>query len=247
MSGEIVLNCFFKADIEWSEANAPVDLNIVNIWRAYLPSFFSYSNELISYLDAEELEKSRRYHFDKDSKRYTISRAFLKLLLAPVIDVEARDISIIAGPNKKPVIRDAPNPVSFNISHSGDWLLMAMSSHDIGVDIEKIDRELHYQDIMDQSFSEKEKEFVLRSSDPQQNFFRLWTRKEAISKASSKGITDDYRRTICIDGENRMSSEVIGSMQDWILMTFPVDEHYTGSIAYTPGHATLFRELSYPF
>lgn len=247
MNGEVQLNCFTNTQVEWSQVRKESDTPVVYIWRAFLPSILVYADDLHGYLDDGELAKSKRYHFEHDARRYVLSRALLKMLIGGIFNLEADTIQIIPGPNKKPIIKNSDASAHFNISHSGDWLLIAIASTEIGIDIERTDRSHHFDDIIEHSFSEPEKNMLNASLEKLYGFYVLWTRKEAISKATSKGITDDYRRTTCLDGVNTIAASIIQSEKDWNLMSFEVDETHVATIAYPPPLELHLMDLSYPF
>ncbi len=83
---------------------------------------------------------------------------------------------------EKPYI---PNQDYFNISHSGDFVVLAQAETEVGVDIEKInDRHLN---VAERVFTERELSWMNES--PVERFFILWTQKEAVMKAVGKGLS----------------------------------------------------------
>ena len=81
----------------------------------------------------------------------------------------------------KPYLENGPY---FSISHSGDYIAVAVSSREIGVDIEEISD--FKESVADKYFSETEREYIFKGN-KNINFFKLWTAKEAIIK--KQGIT----------------------------------------------------------
>lgn len=75
----------------------------------------------------------------------------------------------------------------FNISHSGSWVVCAVDINPIGIDVEKISQiDL---DISKNYFSQKEHEDLLRSNNPIEYFFTLWSLKESYIKFIGKGLS----------------------------------------------------------
>jgi len=102
-------------------------------------------------------------------------------LLYGVLGVSESDISF--GPNGKPYI---PNSNKyFNLSHSGNYSVLAVSDKDVGVDIEKID-EKHLK-VADKIFDKEEISWM--NEDPLYRFHHLWTLKESYLKLIGKGLT----------------------------------------------------------
>ena len=76
------------------------------------------------------------------------------------------------------------SPVCFNVSHSGDYLALAVSEKPIGVDIQE-ERNIKggmYQKVV------QPQEAGLIGEDRQNDFLRLWTLKESFVKAEGKGL-----------------------------------------------------------
>ncbi|RUT69548.1 4-phosphopantetheinyl transferase [Flavobacterium cupreum] len=86
----------------------------------------------------------------------------------------------------KPYFED--HPVQFNISHSGEIVVCALSDEgEIGIDIEII------SDILIDDFkfqmTENEWERISTSTNTKNAFFEYWTQKEAVIKAHGHGLT----------------------------------------------------------
>lgn len=89
--------------------------------------------------------------------------------------------------NGKPFL-PAHSGFHFNVSHSGDWVVCAASSHPIGVDIQQertIKSTLIRHTLSKQEFShlQRQPEIVRNST-----FFDLWCLKEAYCKATGLGL-----------------------------------------------------------
>lgn len=86
--------------------------------------------------------------------------------------------------NGKPIV----NGICFNLSHSGDYVICAVSDRPVGCDIEKI-KEAPKQ-IASRAFSPEEIENLEQISGDAYNreFFRLWTKKESFLKMKGIGI-----------------------------------------------------------
>lgn len=96
---------------------------------------------------------------------------------------EAEETRTVLG---KPYLPQYPG-IQFNLSHSGPWGACALSETPVGVDLELV-RPLR-QNVAGRFFTPTEQTFLARQPDPEQAFFRLWTRKESFIKALGKGLT----------------------------------------------------------
>lgn len=90
------------------------------------------------------------------------------------------DISI--NREGKPYIEDCP--YHFNLSHSGDFLLLAVGETPVGADIEKITK--IRPKTMEKYFSQSEQNRVKKEG--KNIFFELWTKKESYVKYTGEGI-----------------------------------------------------------
>ena len=153
-----------------------------------------------SILSEEELEKTARFHFEKDRHQHLITRATLRTVLSlyhPYIAPEKW--RFIKNEHGKPFADQAllPRtisgdlPVQFNISHTEGLVCLAISRwRPVGVDVENTNREGRLLDIADRYFSPQETEdlFALPEDQQRERFFDLWTLKEAYIKACGMGL-----------------------------------------------------------
>lgn len=79
----------------------------------------------------------------------------------------------------KPYLKN--DKIFFNISHSFDYVITAISNNEIGIDIEKV-RQTPIK-IINQFATEKEKEYILSSNkNIEERIFKIYTLKEAYFK-----------------------------------------------------------------
>lgn len=77
--------------------------------------------------------------------------------------------------------------IDFNISHSGDYIICAISlTEKVGIDIEK--HRVLTQDIAGKYFTPAEQQFIAQSNNPQAAFFDLWAIKESAIKCDGRGV-----------------------------------------------------------
>ncbi|MES2703279.1 MAG: 4'-phosphopantetheinyl transferase superfamily protein [Bacteroidota bacterium] len=181
-------------------------------------------------LTNDELHRSSRYFRDHDRHRFTLSRGLLRLVLSQYLGIPAQSIRFAIGANKKPFIEGAAT-THFNVSHAGDWALIAIASYPVGIDVEAIDEAYNYNEILDHCFSETEVQSLAVSAEPRMQFYTSWTRKEALLKATEKGIDDDLAFVPSLDGAHIVSPGKIGSAHDWNVLSFPPATGYAAAVA----------------
>lgn len=92
------------------------------------------------------------------------------------------------GPHGKPEIVDFP--LYFSLSHSGDYVLCAISDREVGADIQKL-QTVDFSKLTSRFFAETEYKALEEcdsEAERQKLFFRLWTNKEAYGKMTGQGI-----------------------------------------------------------
>jgi phosphopantetheinyl transferase len=85
--------------------------------------------------------------------------------------------------------------LKFNISHAKDYVVIAVTDdpdYEIGIDIEYIDRNsTDFRDMAEIVYSDFEISQIKNVDD----FFNLWTKKEALIKARGTGFGEDFYKT----------------------------------------------------
>ena len=126
--------------------------------------------------------------------------------------------------------------IDFTISHANDYVMCAVSKTTrVGIDVEKL-REICIDDYSI-SLSDKELEELTSSENPIPDFFTLWTKKEAISKADGKGLA--ILLPDMVIGKN---SATCGQTV-WNLKELIVDPEYVAHIAFSGSNELKIKEF----
>lgn len=165
-------------------------------------------------LSKDEAVRCARFFREQDRRRFAVSRAVLRVLLAERMDCAPAEIVFAAGPYGKlsVVAGDAAEAPFFNLSHSGDFVLIALSElGEVGVDIEYRDPALDVGSIAAHVLSEQERSAEqIRPLD----FFARWVGKEAVLKALGLGVGEHLQALsveVVDDGVYRLSH----ARSDW--------------------------------
>lgn len=144
-------------------------------------------------LDADELARAARFHFEPDRIIYTAAHWLLRNALAEAGDLPAAAWRFATGPHGKPrsdpaLVRDA---LSFNLSHTKGLVACAVGPvAEIGIDVELMDPRRSSPEIAERFFSAAEIK-LLRAAPAERRmrtFFRLWTLKETLIKTTGEGL-----------------------------------------------------------
>jgi 4'-phosphopantetheinyl transferase len=182
--------------------------NEVHIWSACLSKNESKATYFSALLSGDERERASCFKFSRDQKRYTISRGILRSLLAAYLGETPQKIEIAYGLWGKPCL-PKEKVLSFNLSHSGDYVLYALTQgYEVGIDLEYIDETLGLEDMARSIFSIEEFSYwcALPSEEKVHTFFKYWVLKEAFLKASGKGWLES-KYTLALTGINDLKQE----------------------------------------
>lgn len=144
-------------------------------------------------LDASELTRAAAYRQSADVARFITGRAALRRLVGQALDVPPATLNWVQGEHGKPGLHaQHAAGLEFNLSHSGNWVLVALSSLGVvGVDVERIEDQRDLSALAARVFSLRERE-ILNASPGRQSvefFYRTWTCKEAWIKALGAGLS----------------------------------------------------------
>lgn len=223
----------------WTQVVTPPRLapDEVHVWCVRLdgpgndPDHLAACRNLLS---EAETQRAQRLAFDEPREHFIVARAALRLLLAGYLDVAATELEFVYGKRGKPQLKYPQTDTTFNLSHSGQHMLLAVASHrHVGVDVERTQRTVNWQAVARRFFAPREQAAMAALPDDRQRqaFFRCWTRKEAFMKATGLGLAYGLSRfavSLTSDAEIQWLHE--GNPADWGLMDVNPDAEYAGAV-----------------
>jgi 4'-phosphopantetheinyl transferase len=206
-----------KDQFDWNLEDA------IHVWK-----FPALTSDLSLLTDAERRVASR-FRFEEDRNRYITGRGCLRFLLSKYLALNPFEIPIISEKGQKPFVENPGVPVRFNISHSGQWVVIAISKRELGIDIEKVDSSFDYSNLLQEHFSLAEQQFVSGAKVPVDAFYLLWTRKEAFTKAEGVGLHENLKSV------SALSENVISGVHNkkWKIKSFSLSRDYPVSLVYS--------------
>ncbi|MFO1313323.1 MAG: 4'-phosphopantetheinyl transferase superfamily protein [Burkholderiales bacterium] len=146
-------------------------------------------------LSAEEIARAARFGRPDLRDRYVVGRATLRALLAEALGLAPAHVPIVRGRRGRPMVRGGT--IDFNVSHtSGTAVFCLAHSVRVGIDIEHRDRAVNVDGVARKFMSPREQATIagLAGDARRHALLRLWTCKEAMSKATGDALSAPFRR-----------------------------------------------------
>jgi 4'-phosphopantetheinyl transferase len=163
-------------------------------------------------LSSRERERAVRFVTDELRHRYVVTQGVARQILSGCIGIPPEAIAYETSEKGKPHLANEGVPtLEFNITHSADLMLMAVvRGEPVGVDVERVRPMDDGLRIAKRFFSEHESSWLNGLSSQEQDlaFFRLWTRKEALLKATGDGITGGLAEAEVVAPDNTFAPTV---------------------------------------
>ena len=148
----------------------------------------------------KRMAKAQRFRFEKDRLLCIGAGILMREIVGIRDESELREDSFGK--------LSAPGYPEFNLSHSGEWCVLAMARDEIGIDIERTDPA--HLSVAPRVFTDAELSWMNES--PAERFCQLWTWKESAIKAVGAGLSIDMRSfealpfihggPICLEGRS---------------------------------------------
>lgn len=223
---------------DWKEKRGVPASNFLDVWRVPLSLPGHLLETLKCLLTDEEIQQTERYLHKEDRIRHLLGKGFLRKVLQVYLNEDQKRIHFGKNQYNKPFLIGRDN-FHFNISHSGNWVVIALADREVGIDIEQLDSSFEYKDLLSGFFSASEAEFVETSHHPIHSFYKIWTRKEALLKGIGQGITDQLSDYCLLDGLQRFN--LSGTDAPWNVRSAIIDSDHCLSLAQpSPGQGPQF-------
>ncbi len=215
----------------------------IDIWSLDLNELQAEADTCRALLTDAELERAAKFHRPEDRSRFVLSRGLLRRILAGYLDTPPAQLAFKRNENGKPFLEK--NELEFNVSHSHDRLLIAVTAgRPVGVDIERRREGLRMAAITSRWFSPQERSFFQGLDNPPVGFFDIWAKKEAYVKAIGTGIFKKLSSFSVPTGGHPGTAEV-GSDPEWFFQTLEIDPAYAAAIvSATPPVPIRIRKLT---
>lgn len=226
----------------WKEAtqwSGRLEATSVDVWRIPLRNSSGRLRKWYRELPDPVQVKCDRYRQSVDRDRAVVGQWWRREIISSALQRPVTSLVFEYTKFEKPRVAMAAgeSALNFNVSHSGDWVVLAAwRGGEVGVDVEQY-RQFDYGDLAHRCFSPKEKTHWANLPDSQRGdaFYRLWTRKEAYVKAVGTGLDtdlqsfsvplDDVPGILAIEQHSSTTTAT-----DWGLWPLVVDANHAGAL-----------------
>ncbi len=152
-------------------------------------------------LTPEEQQQCGTFNSKSIAQRFIIYRGILRVLIARCLRLAENTICFEKTDYNKPYLQSLINnrDLRFNLSHSKDLAIYAFSyRREIGIDIEAVNARMVGLSAAEMVLASSELEALdtLPSKNRILKFLRLWTQKEAVSKALGLGFALNFKEMV---------------------------------------------------
>ena len=205
----------------------------VHLWRFPLaPGGDSTGTQNLS---DDERRRAEGMQSDTARQSFVASQSALRGLLSAHTGTPPRELTFTRGAHGKPSLASPAATLEFNVSHSGDWGVIALARVPVGVDVEQIRQGRATPALEKRFLTEGEREMIAGRSerDGESAFFVVWCRKEAYLKATGFGLAAPFSRVDSSAAplpELDESGAQLAGTTPWAVAEFFVDERHAGAV-----------------
>jgi 4'-phosphopantetheinyl transferase len=147
---------------------------------------------LLEILADDERERAGRFRVESARRRFVLARVLLRGELSERVGQASNALEFGVRPHGKPhLVKPAlDSPPCFNLSHSGDLVVVAIAEVELGADVECLRPVVNAEKLARRFFGSAERRAITELDGPARDraFLRIWTQKEAYLKATGLGV-----------------------------------------------------------
>lgn len=226
----------------------------IHVWHTDLGLSQEAIVELGVVLDPGERARAARFLVEGARRQYVISHAFLRTVLAKYLNDAPEALRFSTSGNDKPKLA-SDTGIDFNLSHTeGTAAIVIARNRRVGVDVEKIGRNLKPLELATRFFSPQEYEWLRAQPASEQltAFFSCWTAKECYIKAVGEGLSMGLSGFAIIPktGNARLRLEVYGEPEEskkWLVWQLELKTGTCAAVAAESNEMTVRIGEWFPF
>ena len=194
---------------------------------------------LLVLLSNEERHRADGFAHERDTRRFVVSHAMLRLLLSQLTAIPASQLRLSVERDSKPALLEEPRqPIHFSLARSEELVLIGFASRPLGVDIESLATSFDVENFATVALADEEREALkaVNPVDRHEAVLRCWTQKEAYLKAIGVGlyISPKTIEVSFVPGAPpglKKASGSSNSASNWFVDVVVPDPAYVGAVA----------------
>jgi len=162
---------------------------VIDVWAVRLDLPDTAAQRAL--LGPDELERASAFRFAHDARRFVARRAFVRVVLGGYPDLAPAAVRFEVAAHGKPAVASAPGSLDWNLSHPGELAVVVVArGAEVGVDVEEVRPLARLNSVARLVCSPTERDALRALPAPARAaaFLQLWTREEALVKASGAGL-----------------------------------------------------------
>jgi len=177
-----------------SSGGQDVSAGSIHIWSARYSLLERYYPLLSTLISPEETQKAAGFKKPGDTRRYILRHGIVRVILGQYIHEDPEEIRFVKAKSGKPDLDSGGKfpDVRFSLSHTDEMVCLGITrNYEIGLDIVKTNPRTPFSEIEQYLFTPGERRWIERTILEQRSlqFFRIWSLKEALLKATGSDVT----------------------------------------------------------
>lgn len=202
------------------------DSLIIQVFASHL------SSEAEAVLSAAERREAAAIEDSARRDRHVRTRSFVRRTLAACLECDPLCIEFQRTSLGKPFMANKPG-CEFSLSHSKEWVAMAVASFEVGVDIEARSPNADPRALAARFFSAEDSSRIEHAgADASREFLTQWVAKEAALKAAGTGIAGHLEKLRC-EFANGVPSAITGPAGAFAIRLFHLSDGSPGAVAWS--------------
>lgn len=173
-----------------------------------------------------ELNRIKKFRKENDQKRSLIGKIAIADILSEFLNIKKELLIFDRDKYDRPYLKNPKlQKMDFNISHSGDYVLVGFSSAGkIGVDIEKI--KAIDMKIANNVFRDEEIKYLhFKKEMSLYRFYRLWSLKESFVKAVGEGLSYPLKKFHFEFENGKIIHKIDSKKSSWNFKTYEIEDY----------------------
>ncbi|MBR0519638.1 4'-phosphopantetheinyl transferase superfamily protein, partial [bacterium] len=155
-------------------------------------------NNFIDILNEDEKKRADKFKIEKVAKSFILCRGFLRTVLARYLFLKPSEVKFEYGKFGKPSVK---GDIEFNLSHSQNTCIIAVSDIKVGIDCEFMANK-DFDKISQRFFSKEEYNIISNTQNMELKkniFYKSWCMRESMAKMTGEGLSNLLSQELVFD------------------------------------------------